>query len=569
MPTLSRLLIDYEPDLLQIIAEMWDVDIASEHHIEMAEELAEVISRQDKVDKMWERLGEDERSALMELQSSGGQILEATFARQYGELRPMGKARRERERPWMNPESTTEVLYYRGLVAQIFTRAPGGAQAAIVIPDEFREKLPQSGRSGYAPGHPVAPPRQIKAGLSSAVDDIATLITLLIMQPTDASEWLTTEPIPHIDQYLRRSSPPAYRALLSLLAYETGLIEDSDGSTEVDRESSRPWLEAPRLHQMRVLAETWAQSSVWNDLAYTPGLEADTWPNKPLFTRRAFLNLLAQVPAATWWSIDSFIEHVKQHAPDFQRPGGDFSAWYLRDSFTGDLIPGFEHWDLVEGAMIRFVLEGPMQWLGLVQAGAGAFTLTDLGSALVGQAGWPSHPDIDSEIKVDPVGNIYVPIHVSRYERLQIARFSAWVRTPPPGTIQAGTYSKDDGAYVYQLTSESLEGAESEGISAANIISFLKRLHGNDLPPNLISMFEGWQTVPDKVKLQNVVILTAKDIGVYERLRSNPQVTKLLGRKAGPYGHVVRIQDLPTIEKLLRQMGILPLFEGSDDSDLF
>ncbi len=574
MLTLARALVDYDLDLLQIIAAQWDIDLIASERMAMVEELAGAILRPQAVAAVWERLADEERLAIFDLLAHEGRLPFSHFVRRYGEIRPMGPARREREKPWLSPAGVTEALYYRGLIVRAFEQTPAGAQEYIVIPSDLRSLLPQPEPESIIrpPGYAVAPPRRLKDGAYSAPDDVATLISYLLLRETDARQWLVNEPVEVIDRHLRRRNEFAYRALLVRLMYDLELVVDYEllghVVTQVDKEAARPWLQAPRLHQCRSLLEAWHASTTWNDLAYTPGLEADTWPNDPRLARQAVLAALKDVPAEIWWSLDGFIEYLKQANPDFQRPEGDYAAWYLRDAYSGEIMHGFQYWDQIEGALIRFIIEGPLRWLGAVRAGQGAFLLTPLGLALLGRGGWPSQPDPEARIRVDEQGVISVPVELSRYDRLQLSRFASWISAPPPVPYIPGRAERDESVYQYRLTPQAIARVSGEGITIPNhIVPFLQRLSGRTLPANVLKMLQAWHERPNEVIVEDAVILTVKDLAVYERLRKNERVNKWLGRQVGPRDHAVRRENLPALLNALREMGILPLFEGHEKDD--
>jgi hypothetical protein len=574
MLTLDRVLVDYDLDLLLIIAAQWDIDLTARERASAAEELAVQMVRPDAVEATWERLTDEERAALNDLLAHEGRLLYSHFTRRYGEPRPMGPARREREKPWLSPDNVAEALYYRGLIVRAFEQTPSGAQEHIVIPDDLRALLPEPEPDAViaAPGYAVAPPRRFEGGQPTAPDDIATLLAYLLLRAESAREWLSNGPVEKIDRHLRRRDRPACRALLTQLAYDLDLVADQEVLThivtQVNKDAVRPWLEAPRLHQLRSLAETWLVSTAWNDLAYTPGLEADDWPNDPRLARQAIVEAMRRVPAEIWWSLGGFVEHIKQTNPDFQRPGGDYAAWYLRDAYTGEIMHGFAYWDHVEGALLRFIIEGPMRWLGLVHAEYGAFLLTPLGLALLGRADWPSAPDPEARIQVDEQGVITVPPDLSRYERLQIARFAAWIDAPPPAPGLPGGREAGQGGYLYRLTPQAIARAAEEGVTLpSHIVPFLQRLSGHSLPDNVLEMLQAWHEQPGEVVVQDVVIVVARDISVYQRLRANERVNRWLGQPVGPRAHAVRREDMPALLNAIREMGILPLFEGYEKDD--
>ncbi len=156
---------------------------------------------------------------------------------------------------------------------------------------------------------------------------------------------------------------------------------------------------------MTALFEAWREStdagsaSGWNDLRRIPALQAEgTWRNDPLAARRAILDMLRQLKPGSWHSVDDLIGWIKASNPDFQRPDGSYTGWYLKEVETERYLSGFETWDAVEGRLIRFVVTGPLFWLGAVALGAGeaaedqpqSFRLTQLGAAWLGGRPPPS-----------------------------------------------------------------------------------------------------------------------------------------------------------------------------------
>lgn len=568
MLSLARTLIDYEIDLLAAIAELWDIDLSSSEQLAMADELARVMIEPDTLNDVLAFLSAEDQAALHALQAQDGQMPLSHFVRLYGEIRPMGPARRARERPWREPASITEKLFYYGLIARVFDQTLAGAQEYIFIPNELLALLPplESKSVHKPPGYPVSPPRRLAGGRDIAPDDLTTLLAYLRTHPVDARPWLHPDPQPRIDRRLRRANNPVYRALLVHLAYSLGLIEDETGAglvaTDVVSDVARPWLEAPRLSQLRSLTEAWRESITWNDLIYTPGLEFDDWPNDPLASREAVLSALEDVPVEIWWSLEAFVDFIKEENPDFQRPGGDYTSWYIRDAYTGEVLHGMQYWDYIEGALIRFIIEGPMQWLGLIEAARGAFRLTQLGLGLLGREEWPSGPDPETRVAVNSRGVISIPATASRYQRLQIARFSSWLSPPPPNV------GPDEGKYLYQLTARALALARDQGLRLhQHIIPFIQRISSHSIPDNVIAMLNAWEELPVQVIVHNTVVLEAKDLGIDERIKANPQIRQWLGRQLGPHTYMVLREHLPSLLNALREMGIMPQISGITEDE--
>jgi hypothetical protein len=95
----------------------------------------------------------------------------------------------------------------------------------------------------------------------------------------------------------------------------------------------------------------------------------------------------------------------------------------------------------------------------------------------------------------------------------------------------------------------------------------LQKRSARPLPPNVVKMLTAWQEQPAEVIVQDAVIVTARDLSVYERLRNTPRVAKWLGRPIGSQMHAVRREDMPALLNALREMGLLPLFEHHEKDD--
>ena len=88
------------------------------------------------------------KTALEDLTQHGGRLPWAQFTRTYGEVREMGPAKRDRERPYEQPISAAETLWYRAFVARAFFDTPAGPEEFAYIPDDLLQADPSCGGSG-------------------------------------------------------------------------------------------------------------------------------------------------------------------------------------------------------------------------------------------------------------------------------------------------------------------------------------------------------------------------------------------------------------------------------------
>ncbi|HLY26768.1 MAG TPA: hypothetical protein VKQ72_10545, partial [Aggregatilineales bacterium] len=123
MQDLTRTLAAYDPELLRVIANRWDVDLTARDPKQAAIFLAQNMLKAEKVSDAWDRLTDEQRGALQALLGAGGKMPSAVFSRLYGEIRAMGPGRLEREKPYLSPVSLAEALYYRGMIAMTYGEA--------------------------------------------------------------------------------------------------------------------------------------------------------------------------------------------------------------------------------------------------------------------------------------------------------------------------------------------------------------------------------------------------------------------------------------------------------------
>ena len=607
MPALHRILADHDLGLLRLIAELWGVTLSAGNQREAADELAARMLAPALAEEVIDALPRDARAGFDQLAREGRQLL-ASFTRRYGELRAMGAARRDRERPWANAPSASEVLWYRGLIGRAFFDAGRGPEEFVFIPDDLRSlayvaNAAQTPARPDPPGRPAPPlpegqPRAPEAGglnasglnasginasginasgINASGDDAVTLLAYLqvVAVRLEAAPGATPAllaPATHragLARFLRQ--PAALDFNLHLLR-QLSLTEDAAGEpVKLAPERVQPFLQASAPERARQLAEAWRDSREWNDLLALPGLifEGKSWRNDPHAARQAILALLAQVPVGQWWSLESFVAAVKDRQPDFQRPAGDYDSWYIRDANRGAFLRGFENWDRVDGALVRWLLEQPLAGLGLLEfsgerPAARAFRLTPYGAALLGLAGWPEAPEpAPLEVAAGAGGLVRAlagegagpaQAAASGYDRFQLARIGDWL-PPEPAAAASGANAL---VYPYRLSPASLARAARKGISPGRVLTFLERAAaGQPGLPALAAALRRWEQKGAEASLGERVVLRLATPELLASLRQAPGLGELLGEALGPAAVAVRPADLEQVQAALWELGIL------------
>jgi hypothetical protein len=258
--------------------------------------------------------------------------------------------------------------------------------------------------------------------------------------------------------------------------------------------------------------------------------------------------------------VASFVSAVKEFHPDFQRPDGDYTSWYVRDVASGEYLSGFESWERVEGALLADLLTGPFLWLGIVgtvlmDTGA-VCRLTGAGVRFLGLLQGEPEDRPSPPLMVHPDFSVELPPPANLYTRFQLERF-AEVRGSAIG-------STDQEACHYQLTVGSLGRALERGIRVEQVLAFLQQAGARPVPANVAGQLRLWADRFGQVHLEAVALLRVKSERVLKELRVLPETRALIGQILSPTSALVRKRDLPRLRKELRALGYLPPEAGSD-----
>ncbi len=544
MPTLAQSLLHQDLGHLRILAEHWGFELAAPDARSGLPELGAKILEAGLIAEIHAALPAEARAALRTLQRNQGRFPWAQFIRQFGEVREIGPGRRDRERPDRAPISPAEILWYHGLVARAFFDSPSGSQEFAYIPDDLLPLLPadpgQASQARPAAGQPIpgraATPGERAQPLPASdrlLDHVCTLL---------AAHRLGSDPT----GYLPAEIQPFAQTLLS----SAGLLA-APGLP--DPEAVRTHLEAPRGESLRQLAQAWLHSPSHNDLLHLPGLQAEgEWQNDPLAARQFIVQFVISLPAQTWWSTSAFVADIRRDYPDFQRPAGDYDSWFLRQASSGEFLRGFEHWEAVDGALIRYLISGPLHWLGILDlatpaedipsAGASAFRLARGAAGLIGSATPPRLPKEESGLHVRSDGRISLPLLAPRAVRYQIARFCQWEEATPH-------------EYRYRLTPWGLERALAQGLQIKHLQTLLAR-HAGHVPPNIVQALSRWEEHRTEARFETVLVLRVGTPDLLQSLRAS-RAARFLGNPLGPTAVIVRPGAAEKVLEVLTEMGVL------------
>jgi hypothetical protein len=567
MYNLQRFLVDYDMTMLRALAQNRGARLVTNRQAEAADELAKMLLDSLSVRTALARLSPAAREALDTLLAAYGRMRAPHFARRFGQVRPIGPGRMEREVPWQDPSSPAEELWYAGLIFGAFHQDEGGPGEFIFVPEDLKAILPppQIEPAGFEV-ETIVPPAHKAGSEMNLVPDLFTY--LVYLQTHDVRTYADSRWSQHDRDALSGQLADSSERRLSFLrhlAERMGLVVRQAEHLRLEATAVRRWLTAPSRHQLAALQDAWRDDPDWNDLCRVPGLvcdQATPWRNDPIATRRALLALLARCPLGEWWTISSFVAVVKEIHPDFQRPDGDYASWYIRDVASGEYLSGFESWDRVEGALIADLFTGLLTWLAVIDtatAEAGVVCrLSDAGAhwlELVPEAveEQPSPP-----ITIRPDLIIELPPPASLYTRFQLERFADLAGLSPPWPSLE--------PIRYHLSAGSVGRALSRDIRVEQLLAFLQQASERPIPANVVGQLRLWADRFGQAHLEEVALLRVKNERVLKELTVLPETRSLIGQILSPTSALVRKKDLPRLRKELRALGYLPLDETGGGS---
>jgi len=569
MPDLVHSLQNRDIGHLRIVAGLWGIELEASEPDVALEELAASLLDAELVHEVVEALPADALSGLEALAEAEGRLPWVVFARRFGEVREVGAARRDRDQIYLSPVSAAETLFYRAFLARAFFDTSTGLQEFAYIPEDLiplvkppepiqepvQEKVEEeAGGSRTAPMEaeekiPVkpVPPTVVKAGeeplgrpatpiekteilLSNdrILDDACTLLAALRLG------WAS---VPQPDKL---SIP---ETILREFLLTASLISDSTPQLE----PVRTFLATPRRQALSMLVRAWTESETFNELRQLPGLVCEgEWTNNPLATRKFILDLLAAIPPGQWWSMNAFVRLIKEKQADFQRPAGDYDSWFIKRLSDGVYLRGFPSWDEVDGALIRYLISGPLFWLGMVDLAfpekgmaPGAFRLANQEYRI---------PKTETDkLHVTSQGRVDVPRLLARAARYQIARFCEW-----------GEEREDE--YRYRITPAGLHSAKEQGLKVGQLLALLRKHAAAPIPPSIVRAIQRWETQGTEARLETHTILKVSSPAVLEELRKS-RAGRFLEESLGPAAVVVKPGAAARVMAALAELGLLAEIE--------
>ncbi len=536
MPSLIETLIDYEPDLLAMLAEQWGVEQDLSPVKNLPKQVAQRLGEETLFSEILQALPQPALSALLRLARSQGRLPLAQFERDFGSLREMGAARREKIRPDRHPQSITEMLFYKGLIARAFFKEGAEAREFFYIPEEF-QRLLQAQLLTTGEGAPALTQydaERVFAAQDNLLDHSCSLLAALRLG-IDA-------------QTLSLQNPPIPAPFLLDVLRAGDLIDEHNTP---DPAAIGAFLEASRAQAFSRLVHVWLSSPfvdetrLLTDLDFEGGMRPS-----PQLTRQKVIALALSLPGDSWTNLDEFVEWVRAFQPDILRSGGEYEAWIIQQQPGGRFLKGFQHWQDVEGRLLREMVTGPLFWMGLLDLGAkykskkAAFLRPSKWADDLTKGREVSYPHQEAAaFRVEKDGSLLISRAFPLSLRYQIARFCEW------GAARQGNY-------VYQLSPPALLRAKQQGLQPSQLIALLHKYGQKPLPAPVLAALERWKEHELEAVLEKMLLLRVRSADVLDQLMATNAKTHILSRLNDTTA-VVKSGSVVPLRKALLELGLL------------
>ena len=529
---------DYEIDLLEMISEQWGIYDEINWRKEPAKQISNLLDNSALFNEIISTLPPSTKKAFQNLLENGGRVARDLYARSSGDVREMGAAIREKNRPDRSPENDAEFLFYYGLIALAFFENNGETREYYFIPDEFLHFSEAVKRSTEKPDlNPVA-----EQNLKEITNQPAlSMLHMLALQLA-----ILRGKIPQIESEKIISSRPA--PFINALLHENQIIENND---PVSTEKLKYILLAEANTLLAELFNTWYKSDRINDLRLVPGLVFEgQWINDPIKPRKAIIDILKQLPSGLYFSIDELVNWIFKTFPDFMRSGGEYDQWFIKESGNDQYLKGFSSWPKVEGAYIRYLITGPLMWFGALSVGhfndpqdRSVFLKAKLGDLFINQIPIPIQPKKSSKAIVHKNGEIYLPHNVNRETLYHFARFCVWA-------------GKNEKYFKFRLIPDAIRRAGQQKINNAQVKSIIKKFSQEPIPSSVFEALNRWEISGPEILVEAHVIVRFNDADTLQKLTAST-IGKIVKEKLNDRTIIISNKDVYKLENILGETGYL------------
>jgi hypothetical protein len=455
--------------------------------------------------------------------------------------------------------ATTDELLRLGLIYRVFQATGPDRGEVFVLFDELLALLPATtlGLDSVAPLLVEPPERTLDCSSSFSLFALASFIRRWRLTSHRAGQdgqliALSRETADLTVELPGRAARERW-TLLAHLGLQRGLFSREEVGLQ-PTDLLEEWLGLGESAE-RQLWESYVNAEQWNDLERA-GAGQGRFAGRtvdPVGVRASLLELVRSLPFDGWILVDALVELVRERAPDFLREGFEGAGSRLVDLESGEVLGGPDSWERLEGQLVRYVVGGPLYWLGAVEWGAQGecwdrLRLTARGRAWlfgdeVALRDQPEPLRLDEERKViaSERADLRVLWRLEPYLRLE--------RRGPPAE--------------YSLQRTSFAAGQSAGGSLAELRELLEQGASQALPLSFRLALERWGARAGRFRLRPAVLLQAEDPAELDPLLERSELKPLLRERLGPTAAVVAPARANELAEALQRLGQLPELDSA------
>lgn len=536
---------------LPIIAEHW-LNLRTEPNYEdLIRMLCSVMLDASRLRRLCEKLTPESVDALRWLLGHENREKISVFEARFGVLRVTGINQVIREKYWLHTVSSTEDLWYRGLIYRVTRTEADGLAEYFMIPDDLAQTFgifltaERKTEKVLAPELVVRP--AVPAETIAAVPPDETLPDLITLAAAFKRDGRAAA-------YPGTDIPDDELRFMDALMTDCGMF---DAAGNADAESIRLFLIANRTAAKLRLMHAWRTSERYEELAENPArLKIVTSPRYSYAkVRNTALNMIASLAPEKWWSLNGFIAAVKKADSQFLRGCFSEDLWTVLDADGNDLH-GMSSWFQFEGVYLSFLVFGPLYWLGITQLAWSDAEKTRPAAFRVSREALfflteSAADEVSEDIKEKPNleqqhptiaadGLIICTDKVPRYFRYMAARCCDLEK------LKSNVCS-------FRVTPQSLLLAEHSGITRSAFLRLLRRFSEESVPPPLMRLLDknGKSAIP--ASIYTATLLTVPSAEVLEQLLEQRKLEKWILQQVNPTSVIIDPMGIEPIRRYLME----------------
>ncbi len=524
----------------------------------LVDDLTQALQDRSRLIQLWSELSDTERAILRIIQAAEGRLPRRHLTHRFGKLRPYRPWRTgEPARPWENPASPVERLWYGGVI--FWDRKNDD----LVIPSELLPHLP-----GLVSETLPAPAGTISRyqPVDLACHDLAVLLALLQRDDITPRQqrWLTPNILTVWGQACRvqPTAPEARgelqtnrRRFLHYLAENAGWLPPGSAFLK-PTPAAWLWLRATRPEQFTALWHSWSQP------------HPDCW--------RAF-----RLPGNRWLSQpEILLAAIHRHLPRLNpgEPGLLAQLMLTRQPELLDLFPA--NVLNVENLWVQTITEiltGPLVWLGALRienmpadSAAPMYSLTAVGRAWLENTP-PVRTDnpayarfaVKADIQPDFL-NSKLGLSLTEGLPAPLNLATALELSEPSDPNQISAAERLPARYQFTISAASFIRALHRGGAGQALLDGVQQLADRALTGQETGLLRQWAEAAHKITLRYALLLESADAQVITRLTATRRGRDLIQRTLSPRAVIVDPGRLgPLARRLTAQEGVPPAMPGN------